>query len=237
LDGDGDGVGTACDNCPSYANGDQRDQDRDGLGDACDNDLDGDGIPNAVDPCLSNPLPVFIFHGGVVSPCRSEEELAALLSGSYGGLIDGSFSFPTLTEALKIPISPCSEAGCPDWLAENYRSEVTLSLPLALAAQIVDDRGFVVRKGALGMDQKLGFRPAAETFYRRPVSLTMTSGRVTGGILRQDGPGIFKGRNYYLEIFPNAQTTVDTPYPFTIQVKSQVAATYRLYLPLLFKGK
>jgi hypothetical protein len=142
------------------------------------------------------------------------------LSGSYGGLIDGSFSFPTLTEALKIPISPCSTDGCPDWIAENYRTEVNLSLPLAMAARIMDDRGFVVRKGRMGLEQSLGFRPAA-------VGSKFAPGRRR----------YFEGRIYFLEIFPNPQLTVNTPFPFTIQVKSQSVITCRLYLPLLLKGE
>ena len=43
IDTDEDGVGDACDNCPG-ANPDQRDNDGDGIGDACDNDDDDDGI-------------------------------------------------------------------------------------------------------------------------------------------------------------------------------------------------
>lgn len=35
--GDGDGVGTACDNCPNMDNADQADADGDGRGDVCDN--------------------------------------------------------------------------------------------------------------------------------------------------------------------------------------------------------
>ena len=49
LDTSGDGVGDLIDNCPFEENPDQADLDDDAWGDACDPDIDGDGIPNALD--------------------------------------------------------------------------------------------------------------------------------------------------------------------------------------------
>lgn len=57
ADGDGDGVGDACDNCPQEPNADQADEDEDGVGDACEEDPTGqgdsdeDGVINSEDNC------------------------------------------------------------------------------------------------------------------------------------------------------------------------------------------
>ncbi len=55
-DGDADGLGDACDNCPEDANPDQANSDTDTLGDACDDDgdLDDDGILDGADNCPVN---------------------------------------------------------------------------------------------------------------------------------------------------------------------------------------
>ena len=73
-DTDTDGIGNACDNCPSDSNPFQADADGDSYGDVCDNcpsvantdqaDTDGDGIGNACEVCL----PVTI---GLGSPAPS----------------------------------------------------------------------------------------------------------------------------------------------------------------------
>lgn len=57
VDGDGDGVADALDNCPVTANADQADDDHDGIGNACEAngapDADGDGRPDTADNCLT----------------------------------------------------------------------------------------------------------------------------------------------------------------------------------------
>lgn len=82
VDGDGDGVFDAADNCPDVPNADQADADHNGVGDACefcrigvdldrdgiddgcdacprgrnDEDEDGDGVADACDPCPASAL-------------------------------------------------------------------------------------------------------------------------------------------------------------------------------------
>jgi len=58
VDDDGDGVGTACDNCPADYNDDQSNLDGDSLGDLCDDDRDGDGVDNGADICPDTPDPL-----------------------------------------------------------------------------------------------------------------------------------------------------------------------------------
>lgn len=58
---DADGVCGSVDNCPAAANPDQSDLDADGTGDACDPDVDGDGVTNAQDACVSTEV------GGLVN--------------------------------------------------------------------------------------------------------------------------------------------------------------------------
>ena len=51
-DADGDGVCGNVDNCATVANVSQADADHDGTGDVCDNDVDGDGVQDASEPCF-----------------------------------------------------------------------------------------------------------------------------------------------------------------------------------------
>jgi hypothetical protein len=74
LDGDGDGVGDAIDNCPTTPNADQANVDGDGIGDACD-DSDSDGVVDAVDNCrlTANPTQSDVDGDGIGDACDDSD--------------------------------------------------------------------------------------------------------------------------------------------------------------------
>ncbi|RJQ54728.1 MAG: hypothetical protein C4526_04935 [Nitrospiraceae bacterium] len=217
---DDDEYGDSCDNCDTADNPDQYDMNNDGQGDACDDDIDGDGTPNADDPCPIDPLPVLILRGNEILSCQSNEDLAQLFSGNFGDFVEGMFNFPSLTDSIKLPVFPCIDDGCPDWLDENYMTEVSLSLPAGMEARIVDDKGFVISKGRAGIVMTVRFRPAADSFFRFAGNLPSPTGVVR--TLSEVGvqPVAFKGQNYFIEIYPSADVVPGQQYPFTIRVRS-----------------
>jgi Zn-dependent metalloprotease len=168
-DGDGDGVGDACDddddndgvaddndNCPLVDNADQADGDADEVGDACDNcpaventnqlDCDDDGVGSACDESGDFPMP---FDS--CSPPYFEEHSVFVFPGDV------------------VQLGECD--GCPSWLPSDFGIQVRVTCPFEGRATVVDDRGYVVDTG-VGTEQVLGFLPAADFHYQAPGTAT-----------------------------------------------------------------
>ena len=91
ADGDGDGIGDSCDNCPNVHNSGQRDGDGNGAGDACDSLIALEGCPgdidiaaNGADGTAVNWTPPSVVNAfGAVTVSASHEPGGFLAVGEY----------------------------------------------------------------------------------------------------------------------------------------------------------
>ena len=211
----------------------QADADGDGVGDDCDPDDDDDGIcdhggpvspgtdgapdgcdpgPSGRDDCpiVPDPQQIDRDRNGVGLACDQNE--AYLLSGDWLADLEWLLAFRDAGHAMEIPIFPCSDVGCPDWLPENYETQVAVSLPFAAAVNVVDDRGFIVSRGRVGTDHRLAFHPSADFFYR--------AGAGGGEAHATEAAGAYHGTRYFLTIAPPPGVDPGREYRIRIAIRS-----------------
>jgi len=183
---DGDRWGDACDNCPDFDSDERADLDEDGEGDVCDDDVDGDGYSNDIDNCenVFNPEQFDIDGNDLGTACDELE--AELLSGGAALTIRELAGHIHATDVLRIPVSPCGPATCPDVLPEHTRTRLELVTSAAVLVRVVDDYGQVVSKG--------------RTEYTNRGATHSVDFDVSSDFHFNAGGDPFRGRNYHLEI-------------------------------------
>jgi Thrombospondin type 3 repeat len=135
FDADHDGVHNALDNCPTVANAGQENLDGDSKGDACDDDIDGDGLSNAIEATLrTDPRKVDTDGDGKNDPADSCPTIAAATdTGCPAPVVIP----PSDKTAPVITIGGTSKVSLKTLLTKGLKVTVSSNEPTSFSFQIV----------------------------------------------------------------------------------------------------
>lgn len=105
ADQDNDKVPDVLDNCPVTPNPTQADMDSDGDGDACDSDIDGDTLPNTVDPFPTTANVVYYYK--TADKLLTDGNVSGTWTKNGTALCQNSYS-DAFAVSLKAPFLPGS---------------------------------------------------------------------------------------------------------------------------------
>ncbi|MBN2128307.1 MAG: M4 family metallopeptidase [Sedimentisphaerales bacterium] len=243
ADDDEDDVGDSCDNCagrdgcdaavnPSQANSDCQRERRGGIcdacGDECDDDRDGDGVNNGDDNCpdLANSDQLRLGLSGKGLAC-DDALIHALESLPIDGLPFQGFVSLAARQLVRVPIFPCVADGCPDYMSATFRTHVAITVsPVFASIRVADDTGATVAKVRKGVtDANVDFRVAGD-YYSNLAALAGLP-PVETGLRRALADEVtiepYRGRKYYLELWPSAAMQPGQQYPITLSVHNTLA--------------
>jgi len=224
TEGKPDGVGNACDLCPTFSSSDNTDLDGDKQANPCDEDDDGDGVRDDVDNCPTRPnASQFDWDDdGMGFVCDSDEQ------GNLGGLLSDVNDHYVSVSGFRQPLPVCPSCTRP-YLPGGYELRINVQLPIGFQARVVDSAGAVVARGAEGTAlQTLRVSPRAYAITR----LGGLGGQTAAG--GSDLPFTVFGSDeirYYLEIVPAPGTDLEQEYPLTLSLQEYVPS-FTLFLPL-----
>jgi Zn-dependent metalloprotease len=210
---DNDSYGDACDSCPTVTDtGDDTNHNK--IDNACDPDDDSDGILDANDNCptVSNPNQRDINGNGIGQACDPDEGLKLGVSDQVLGAIQFQRDHFDRYQILIIP-DICTGRDC---IHNNFFAELKVQLELDLPMRIVDDQGFVVAQSQRGLEKVLRFSPKPDFFYWPPSVHPSVDG------VASDAIKPYKGRQYFLEIFPSREVDPDRSYKIRIEATSGI---------------
>lgn len=249
----GDGIGNACDLCPTIFNSfENSDIDHDGKAPYCDDDDDGDGILDDGD--LNGIIGTVTCKDNNNENCDDncpldEDAYQTDLDGDGIGMVcdpddgpDAGQLFQEKTSAfLWIPgeaftIDLPGWGDHPDWgddyLPSGFQEKIGVISSQDVFLAVVDSNGMVVAKSAVSSGS---LKRQFITFEPAPYSFMGGISRISGEDQNSPSEDALSPNltNYYLQIYPADSSSLIEPVTFTLQLEDVLPTI--LYLPVIVR--